>query len=229
MTILATVAARRQALLDAWIRDPLQQVLAETPSVLSNLVYLDDGEEGAAERLGRRRATSVACVRRPGPPDTNASAWVAAGYRDYRKAYLAFIKEVYGIAATSADLSGFDVDHLLNRARSPQGTCFIRIEAIPGPVNQEWGRLYEKAASAPHFYANQERERRTMSWMVASKLAGLRPPSGPDDRDGIDRLVRYWTSHGFSNEQVRHGITDDLNFVFGRPRGGIVTPTTAWH
>lgn len=41
-----------------------------------------------------------------------------------------------------AALAGYDVDHLLNRARSPGGSGFIRIEAINSAVNQAQGVLF---------------------------------------------------------------------------------------
>jgi hypothetical protein len=232
MTVAAIIQRRRDAVLDAWQRNPLVQVQAESPDILGTLVSLDHLVAGEtpreAEQVGRRRTSNVVCIRRPGgDADCKASLWVASRYSGYRAAYVAFLGEAYGIRATTADLAAYDVDHLLNRARSPLDSTFIRLEAISSSINRAWGRLYESAASDPAFYANRARERRTMSWMVASKLAGLWPPDGPHDRRGITRLVDFWVSRGFPREQAEFGVTDDLNFVFRRPRR-TVQPTVPW-
>ncbi len=220
---------RQQALLNAWKASAFFQVQVENPGVLGKIVFIDtENVAGSVLPVGRRRSSSVAVVTAPGNPDSNASLWVAAGYSDYRSAYASFASIVYGGKYNKADLAGYDVDHLLNRARSPSTSTFIRVEAISSHVNQTWGLLFEKAASSPLFYANQYRERRTMSWMIASKLAGQLPPAGPDDSTGIARLVSYWVSQGFPHEQVQFAIADEINRAFGRPAGGTITPTVPW-
>lgn len=228
MTPAGIIAARRTALIELWKSSSLFQVQVDDPQSLGTLVHIADDGEADVAQLGRRRQSNVVIATRTGDPHRNASVWVAAGYDGYRSAYVAFVREVYKIPCTVADLAGFDADHLLNRARSPQDSTFIRLEAVSSAVNQAWGSLYERAASSPQFHANRVRERRNMSWMVASKLADQRPPNGPDDRAGIDRLVTFWRSRGFPDEQARHGIVSDLALVFGRPRGGVVQPSVQW-
>jgi len=206
---------RREALIAQWVRDPLVMVQVESPTALSGLVFLDDrGQTAEVGAVGQRRQTDTVIVSRPGDPDRNASVWVRATYQGYRTAYLGFLNQVYGTQATSADLAGQDIDHLLNRARSPGGAGFIRIEAIGAAVNQAWGRLFEKAASDPRFYANQHRLRRTMSWVICAKLANQQPPVGPGDTGGVERLVRFFGSLGIGAEEARHGITEMLNFAY---------------
>lgn len=216
MSLLASIIERRQrAIVAAWVKDPLIQVQAEGPSALAGLVYLDDmGATATAGQLGRRSANSVALVQRAGNPDSESSLWVAASYGSYRSAYLSFIRARYGIEATSADLLAYDIDHLLNRARSPQNATFIRVEAIDRGANQAWGRLFEKAASDGRFYANQQRKRRTMSWMICAKLAGQMPPEGPHDRVGIERLVTYFRGVGLSEAETRAGLDSMLQFTY---------------
>jgi hypothetical protein len=215
MSLHAIIARRQRALIASWVRSPLVQVQVEAPGALPGLVFISDaGEAGMAGGVGRRDERNVAMVTRAGDPDTQASCWVAARYSGYRSAYLAFIREAYGVRATSAELAGFDVDHLLNRARSPQDSTFIRIEAIPAAANQDWGRLFEKAASDPRFYANQQRERRTMSWVICAKLAGQAPPNGPGDQAGINRLVQYFVSIGLDAAEARDGLNSMLSFAY---------------
>ncbi len=229
MSLKAIIARRQAALLQMWRTDPNVQVQVDKPDTLGQLVYLSQEErQDAVIPLGRRRPDSVVCVVRPGDPDRNASLWVAADYDGYRAAYLAFVRHVYQVPVAAADFRDFDADHLLNKARSPKGTTSIRLEAVPSQVNQSWGNLYEKAASAGRFHANRVREKRSMNWMVASKLAGLQPPAGPDDLGGVKALVDHWAAQGFPRDQAEQGITRDLNFVFGRPLPPIAPPKTAW-
>lgn len=215
MSLRAIIARRQRAIAAAWKHNELLQVQVESTTVLPRLVFLDDGGEGAGTgRIGRRSEQNAVIVSRPGNPDDHASCWVAARYSGYRSAYLAFIRQAYGVAATPADLAGYDIDHLLNRARSPQDSTFIRIEAIPATANQDWGRLFEKAASDPRFSANQIRERRTMSWMICAKLAGHAPPNGPRDQTGISRLVRYFSTIGLDAGEARDGLNSMLQFAY---------------
>ncbi len=207
----AIIARRTQAILMDWRLDPLLQVLVESPAVLSDVLYLlDDGTPGGVDTLGRRAMSNVAIWRRPGNPDSRTSLWVRASYSDYRAAYLGFVRAVYQMDATIADLAGFQIDHLLNRARAPLDSTFIRVEAIPATVNQRWGAVFERTASDAH------RERRTMSWLIASKLAGQMPPDGPDDDAGIKRLAQFWATRGFAASEAETGIRNMLNFTYGR-------------
>ncbi len=179
------------------------------------LVFLDDrGQTAEVGAVGQHSQTDAVIVSRPGDPDRNSSVWVRATYRGYRTAYVGFLKQVYGTKATAADLVGYDIDHLLNRARSPDGAGFIRIEAIRAEVNQAWGRLFEKTANNPRFYANQHRLRRTMSWVICAKLANQNPPAGPGDAGGIDRLVGFFRSLGIGADEARQGLTEMLKFAY---------------
>jgi hypothetical protein len=213
--LAAIIERRRAALISQWVRDPLVLVQVEAPAALPGLVFLEPGDSGAvSDKLGRRAFSSCALVRGHSDRDSSWSTWVAADYRDYRAAYLAFIRAAYEIDARAADLAGWDVDHLLNRARSPLGSSFIRIEAIPAVANQEWGRLFEKAASSPQFFANRARQRRTMSWMICAKLASQAPPRGPNDAAGIARLVSYFRALGLSEAESRQGLSEMLSFAY---------------
>jgi hypothetical protein len=206
---------RREALIAQWIRDPLIVVQVEAPGALPVTAYLDDnGKTAEIGGVGQRSQTDTVIVSRPGDPDRNASVWVRATYRGYRTAYVGFLNQVYGTQATTADLAGYDIDHLLNRARSPQGAGFIRIEAIRADVNQAWGRLFEKAASDPRFYANQHRLRRTMSWVICAKLANQYPPDGPNDNNGIARLAAFFAGLGMDAAEARDGLTEMLKFAY---------------
>jgi hypothetical protein len=213
--IASIIHQRRQALISMWVFDPLIQVQVETPAALPGLVFLDGAGDGAGvSGLGRRSLQKVAMVSRPGNPDRNASVWVASPHSGYRGAYLAFLKAAYGVAAKPGDLAGYDVDHLLNRARAPQDTTFVRVEAVEEAVNRAWGGLFEKAASNPDFFANRARERRTMSWAICAKLAGQMPPSGPHDVGGINRLAQFFQSVGLNRQEASDGVANMLRFAY---------------
>jgi hypothetical protein len=206
---------RRNALIAEWTQNPLVVVQVESPAVLPVLTFLDDRGQGAGVgAIGRRSETNTVIVSRAGDADRNASVWVRASYTGYRTAYIGFLNHVYGTQATTTDLLGYDIDHLLNRARSPAGAGYIRIEAVRSAVNQAWGRLFEKAASNPAFFANQNRLRRTLSWTICAKLANQFPPSGPDDVGGINRLVAYFQTLGMSAIEARDGLASMLRFAY---------------
>lgn len=216
MSLQTIIRNRQNALFVAWKNDPFQQVQVETIEELQRHAFLDDLDlEVETGQSGRRSLRNAVIVRRDGNPDTNASVWVRAGYSGYRNAWLGFVRQVYQVSATPADLAGYNIDHLLNRARSPGGAGLIRIEAINDQVNQAWGRLFEKAASNPDFYANQARYGRKLSWLIAAKLMGQMPPRGPDDQAGIDRLVRFFQAKGLAEDDPRGGLINMLNFAYG--------------
>jgi hypothetical protein len=214
MSLQALISRRQRALFDAWVRDPLVQVQVEHPEVLGRLVFLDDFDEAPeAERAGRRSLKNAAIVQKPGNPDENASVWVRAGYGSYQKAWLGFVRQVYGIKATASDLAGYNIDHLYNRARSPGLAGFVRIEAVNDAINQDWGRNFERAVSSNATGSN-ERDRNTMSWIIAAKLMGQPPPRGPNDHQGIGRLVAFFSRNGLSATEAKRGIENMLEHAY---------------
>lgn len=215
MSLQALIGRRQRALFDAWVRNPLVQVQVEHPDCLGRLVFLNEFDgEVETEKAGRRSLKNVAIVSKPGNPDENTSVWVRAGYSSYQSAWLGFVNQVYGIKATRSDLAGYNIDHLLNKARSPNKAGFIRIEAINDAVNQAWGGLFERVASNPEFSANKTRYRRTMSWIIAAKLMEQAPPRGPDDHVGIARLVRFFSQNGLAEDNPQQGLTEMLKFAY---------------
>lgn len=213
---ISIMERRREALLAMWRQDPLIMVQVESPAALPLLMFLDDrGAKVEVGGVGSRRQTDTVIASRSGDPDRNASVWVRATYQGYRTAYVGFLNQVYGTQASTSDLGGYDIDHLLNRARSPGGAGFIRIEAIRSDVNQAWGRLFEKTASDPRFFANRHRRRRTLSWVICAKLGNQYPPNGPADTAGIDRLATFFRTLGFDAQEAREGLTGMLDFAYG--------------
>lgn len=214
MSLQSIIRNRQQALYQAWVRNPLMQMQVEHPDQLGRLVFLDSYDPTIqARQLAGSSLKNVALVQRDGHPDQNVSVWVRAGYSAYQQAWLNFIEQVYGVTATKGDLAGYNIDHLLNRARSPERAGFVRIEAINGAVNQAWGRTFERAASDAKFSGN-ERFGRTMSWVIAAKLMEQPPPRGPNDQQGIARLVQFFSRNGFSADEAREGVKSMLKNAY---------------
>ena len=211
------VTDRRLALISRWQKDPLQIVQVEGPAALHSLVYLDEDEQADVDQLGRKSERNVVLVQPPGGDKNDSCVWVRAGYGSYRGAYQSFLKSVYGLTASKDDLVPWDIDHLLNRARSPSKNVFIRIEAVPSSVNRSWGGLFEKVASNPAFFANQKRTRRTMSWVICAKLGGQPAPRGPGDTAGISRLAQFFVGIGLSRTEATEGLNDMLRFAYRMP------------
>jgi len=214
MSLQTIIRNRQRSLYNAWVQFPLMQMQVEHPDALGRLVFLDSYDTSIeAQQLAGSSLKNVALVQRSGNPDQNASVWVRAGYSGYQQAWLNFVEQVYGVKADSRDLAGYNIDHLLNRARSPGRAGFVRIEAVNGAVNQAWGRNFERAASDAKFSGN-ERFGRTMSWVIAAKLMDQPPPRGPNDQQGIARLVQFFSRNGFSAAEARQGVDGMLENAY---------------
>jgi len=205
---------RCDELLRRWVRDPLIPVQAEAPEVLGRLADIDLDSASDTAVVGRRSLRNAVQVSPIGVGGTHAaSLWVKASYDGYRHAFKAFLVEDYGLVDTAIDLSGFDVDHLLNRKRSPGGSTYLRLEAVPSTINQAWGSVFEKPASNPEFYANQARTRRTLSWPIAAKLAWIAPPNADEGAAGIARVATGLAGYGLDRDAAIKGLTDMFEFA----------------
>jgi hypothetical protein len=210
----AIIAERRQALLGEWRRDVTILVRIEGPAALTGLsALLTGGRASTLVPLGRRDTDNVVIWRRHGHPHHAASLWVRARYRDYRQAYLDFLRDVYGVDATTDDLGTYEIDHLLNAARAPADDCFIRLEAVPALVNRRWGALFERAATERRD-PTRVSARRVMSWAIASKLAGQMPPNDARDEAGFQRLARFWAGQGFTEQEAMAGLRAMWAFTY---------------
>ena len=214
MSLSAIVRRRCEALLQHHCDVSRVPLLVSVPTAqsLGTLSFLDEfDEDEEVSQLGRRARGSVVVRQGPGNPDTEASLWVASSYGGYRAAYRAFLKQVYGLTVPKAALGPYDVDHLLNRARSAGGSAFLRVEAIPSGDNQAWGRVYEKAASQPGLPKNDQGFR-YLSHTIAAKIAGLRPPSGPDDRQAVVAIEAEFRRRGMP----QWALDQALDNILGR-------------
>ena len=217
MSVHQIVQRRRDALLNHFCNNGNMPALLAVPSAqtLGQITFIDGFDENhEQEQLGRRRTSSVLIHRGPGDRDSNTSLWVAAGYSGYARAYRAFLKEVYGVTATSNDMAPYNVDHLLNRARAPESSAFVRVEAISGPSNQIWGSIYESKASNPEIRKNQQGYR-YMSLTIAAKVAGFPPPRSADDAEACAAIEDYFIQRGQPEATTRGAV----GHMLGRDMG----------
>jgi len=210
------IAERSRAIVQAWAGNDPPLVSVSGIGQLPRMAHYDMlGQDADIAPLGSRGIGLGVFAAKPGDKNVNTSVWVPASSHSYKEAYIRFINRVYGQAFTKSDMTGFDADHMLNRARAPQGSTYIRVEGVPSAANQAWGRLFEKASSHPGFYANQHREMRKMSYVICAKLAGQMPPAGPLDRPGIERLASFFASVGVSRKEALDGLQSMLDFAYG--------------
>jgi len=214
MSVQAIIERRKFAIITDFCINPLPPLIqVESAKALGSLIFLAEFQDDERDvRLGRRSTGSVLLRKGSGNPDSGATLWVAASYKGYRGAYLAFLRKAYGIDPSTRDLAGYDVDHLLNRARSAAQSSFLRIEAIESGANRAWGSLFERMASTPKISKNSS-ERRLMSYAVAAKVMGLRPPSGPDDTQGIDQIADALATRGMNRKEVQDGLKNILAHI----------------
>lgn len=214
MNAMGIAEGRRRAILQEWKRNPTVLVITDCLESLPLRVYfaIPDPSIVLAPALGTR-TQDMQILSRPGPPDLNASVWVKASRsHDYRKSYMRFLSDVYGVDAHPNCLPGYDIDHLLNLSRAPSTDCFIRIEAVQSEVNRAWGRLFEKASDF-----DNRRGIRSMDWMICAKLGNQMPPTGPKDEKGIERLANFFQTIGIGKAEAVKGLEEKLKFAY-RPR-----------
>lgn len=216
MSIATIIQTRKTALINAFVRDvfpPLVEV--DDINALAGLTTSLDEFIGAglgAGGLNRRSTNNVVMLTAAGGAADKASVWVRADYSDYRAAYAAFVRKMYNISITTADMQAYDVDHLLNRARAGNGNTLLRIEASPLGVNRQWGSVLEKLATQSNVAGNQ-RSRRLMSYLIAAKVAGFAPPTTLQDPISRTRLAQQLAGLGIPLKDAQDGLDNLLGHI----------------
>ncbi|WP_342077666.1 hypothetical protein [Yoonia sp. SS1-5] len=128
-----------------------------------------------------------------------SSLWVPKSYEAYRAAFFDFIALVYGPDVDMAGKDLYDVDHIFNRARAPQG-FFVRVEAVVSEINQSHGRTFEKTNTnslVELARRSNGKDHRKMTFISALKLANLDPPRNANDAEQIAAITQYFTQNGW--------------------------------
>ena len=105
--------------------------------------------------------------------------WMDPVSTDYRATFGRFLKANWG-ATTDLTNSGYDVDHLYNRARAKQyGYRLVRMFLVVGDVNRDHGRSYEKQIG------NAERNRFVKIMKLLDGMSELKALGLPPVKDGL--------------------------------------------
>ncbi|MDE0115383.1 MAG: type II toxin-antitoxin system RelB/DinJ family antitoxin [bacterium] len=113
--------------------------------------------------------------------------WVRAGYRDYRRAFLAWLV-ARGFVVDSQAIAGYDVDHLFSAARAPSSDHVIRLVLVSREVNRSWGGWAEKLDAG-----RVTRTRNDARYFHIAKAVGIAAPDSIPERlarpDGFQEFV----------------------------------------
>ena len=161
------------------------------------------------ERVGRRSLANVRFFH-----DTRwnqCQCWVRAGYRDYRKAFLAWLDE-RGFGADSQAIADYDVDHLFSAARAPHPDHVIRLVLVSREVNRSWGGWAEKLDAG-----RVTKSRNNARYFHIAKAAGIAAPDSIPERlnrpDGFQEFVAALVDAGVQ-EVPGFPLTDEIASMF---------------
>lgn len=111
--------------------------------------------------------------------------WMDPFSNAYRAVYGRFLKTNWGVHADLAD-SGYDVDHIYNRARAKQyGYGLVRMFLVRGLINQAHGRDYEKQIGAA------EKMRFVKSMKLLDGMSDMKMLGFPPVKDGLLTQEHY--------------------------------------
>lgn len=161
------------------------------------------------ERVGRRSLENVRSFY-------NArwdqwQCWVRAGYRDYRRAFLAWLVE-RGFGVEPQAIASYDVDHLFSAARAPSPDHVIRLILVNREVNRSWGGWAEKLDSG-----RDTKSRNNARYHQIAKAVGIPAPDSIPERldrpGGFQELATALIDAGV--EEVRGSqMSDEIAFMF---------------
>lgn len=111
--------------------------------------------------------------------------WMDPVSSDYRAVFGRFLKAHWG-ATTDLTHSGYDVDHLYNRARAKQyGYHLVRMFLVVGDINRDHGRSYEKQIGSA------ERNRFVKIMKLLDGMSELKALGLPPVKDGLLTAAHY--------------------------------------
>lgn len=151
-------------------------------------------------------------------PASLPELWVRANYRGYRRAFLRFLGQKYGLREINIPKS-LQVDHLQPSSRFNESTnhYFVRLALVERSINASYGAGFECLLN------NREREQKLnggihMDWMAYLKIRGIRLPSKASGMDTWKVWAWHWStslaSEGFDTVLTYVGLTTMLNLAF---------------
>lgn len=151
-------------------------------------------------------------------PSSEPELWVRASYRGYRRAFLRFLEQHYGLCAINIPKS-LQVDHLHPSSHFNESTnhYFVRLALIERSINASYGAGFERLLN------DREHERQLnggihMDWMAYLKTRGIHLPT---KASGVD-FWKVWawqcsislTLEGIDTILTYVGLTTMLNLAF---------------
>jgi len=165
--------------------------------------------------LGGVQPKSAVVIQKP---DSEPELWVRANYRGYRRAFLRFLDQHYGLRAINIPKS-LQVDHLQPSSRFNEDSnhYFVRLALIERSINASYGAGFERLLN------DRERERELiggihMDWMAYLKTRGIRLPAKASGMDSWKiwawqcSISLAW--EGFDAILTYVGLTTMLNLAF---------------
>ncbi|UCV02786.1 hypothetical protein [Dechloromonas denitrificans] len=165
--------------------------------------------------LGGVQPKSALVVQKPG---SVPELWVRANYRGYRRAFIRFLEQQYGLREISIPKS-LQVDHLQPSSRFNEGSnhYFVRLALVERNINASYGAGFERLLN------DRERERKLaggihMDWMAYLKIRAIRLPAKAGGQDSWKiwawRYATSLASDGFDTILTYVGLTTMLNLAF---------------
>lgn len=151
-------------------------------------------------------------------PSCEPELWVRANYRCYRRAFLRFLDQRYGLFGIEIPTC-LQVDHLhpLSRFNNETNHYFVRLALVDRGINASYGAGFER------LLYNRERERELIGGVHMDWMAYLKTRSAhlPAKVGGVDSWkIWAWqcaislTPDGFDTILTYVGLTTMLNLAF---------------
>lgn len=211
-TISQFLELQQSAMLEDFRDEGTTCLIATTPARLAQHSSMYGWAISHLDGLQRQSALVIQ------KPDSEPELWVRANYRRYRRAFLRFLDQHYGLSAITIPKT-LQVDHLHPSSRFNEDTnhYFVRLALIERSINASYGAGFER------LLYDRERKRELnggihMDWMAYLKIRGIRLPA---KASGLDSWkVWAWqcsislAPEGFDTILTYVGLTTMLNLAF---------------
>ncbi len=206
------LAQQRAGILEDFRDNGVMCLIATTHSRLAHHSRMYGG---SLSYLSGVKPTSALVIQKP---ESEPELWVRANYRGYRRAFIKFLNQHYGLGISNIPTS-LQVDHLQPSSYFPQDAnhYFIRLALIERGINTSHGAGFER------LLCERERERKLnggihMDWMAFLKIRGLYLPSKASGIEGWTGWAWQCSialeSKGFDAILAYVGLTTLLNLAF---------------
>src|SRR6185312_1317054 len=144
--------------------------------------------------------------------------WLRPEDDDYKAKYEAFLERHHGINTMP---SGYDVDHLFNRARAINlGLSYVRMVLLGPGENRSHGAGYEKSRTAGHI--GTPGNQRGIDEIMLLKLCGIRSPrkNRPLSPETLTHIRRIASLFSIPPLEIERNIRELMEVAAFRPHDG---------